>query len=62
MTSTLLPLSRREFLWRSGGGLGGLALAHLLGSEGLLADASLSSAKQAARLISHAPVLRATAA
>ncbi len=30
------PLSRREFLWRSGGGLGGIALASLLGSEGLL--------------------------
>jgi hypothetical protein len=29
--------SRREFLWRSGGGLGGLALASLLGEEGLLA-------------------------
>ncbi len=29
---------RREFLWRFGGGLGGIALAHLLGSEGLLAD------------------------
>jgi hypothetical protein len=28
---------RRDFLWRSGGGLGGIALAHLLGSEGLLA-------------------------
>src|SRR3954451_18919553 len=27
---------RREFLWRCGGGLGGVALAHLLGSEGLL--------------------------
>ena len=32
-------LSRREFLWQSGGGLGGLALASLLGSEGLLAGA-----------------------
>jgi uncharacterized protein DUF1501 len=31
------PVSRREFLWRSGGGLGGIALASLLGSEGLLA-------------------------
>jgi hypothetical protein len=31
------PLSRREFLWTSGGGLGGLALASLLGGEGLLA-------------------------
>ena len=31
--------SRREFLWNAGGGLGGLALASLLGTEGLLADA-----------------------
>src|SRR5882762_4672760 len=30
-------LSRREFLWRFGGGLGGVALAHLLGQHGLLA-------------------------
>jgi hypothetical protein len=29
--------SRRDFLWRLGGGLGGIALAHLLGEEGLLA-------------------------
>jgi hypothetical protein len=29
--------SRREFLWRAGGGLGGIALAHLLGAEKLLA-------------------------
>jgi hypothetical protein len=34
------PVSRREFLWRSGGGLGGLALASLLGGEGLLATAA----------------------
>lgn len=27
------PLSRREFLWRSGGGLGGLALSSLLSGE-----------------------------
>jgi hypothetical protein len=31
------PLSRRDFLWRSGGGLGGIALASLLRSEALLA-------------------------
>ena len=31
------PLSRREFLFRSGGGLGGIALAGLLGGEKLLA-------------------------
>jgi hypothetical protein len=30
-------LSRREFLWHSGGGLGGIALAALLNDEGLLA-------------------------
>ncbi len=31
-------LDRRTFLWQLGGGLGGIALAHLLGSEGLLAN------------------------
>src|SRR5216117_1779960 len=30
-------IDRREFLWRFGGGLGGIALAHLLGRRGLLA-------------------------
>jgi len=30
--------TRRDFLWQAGGGLGGIALAHLLGREGLLAD------------------------
>jgi hypothetical protein len=29
---------RREFLWNLGGGLGGIALAHLLGQGGLLAN------------------------
>lgn len=29
---------RREFLWRFGGGLGGIALAQLLGEQGLLAE------------------------
>lgn len=29
-------MNRRDFLWRSGGGLGGIALASLLGSEGAL--------------------------
>ncbi len=38
--------SRREFLWRSGGGLGGIALATLLGEQGLLA-AEAGSAKPA---------------
>ena len=30
--------SRREFLWRFGGGVGGVALAQLLGRQGLLAE------------------------
>jgi hypothetical protein len=30
-------LDRRSFLWHAGGGLGGIALSYLLGSEGLLA-------------------------
>ena len=29
-------VDRREFLWRFGGGLGGIALAQMLGTEGLL--------------------------
>ena len=32
-----LPKTRREFLWRLGGGLGGIALVDLLGREGLIA-------------------------
>ena len=32
-------IDRREFLWRFGGGLGGIALTHLLAQNGLLADA-----------------------
>src|SRR5438270_12497295 len=31
--------ARRDFLWRLGGGLGGIAMAHLLGNQGLLASA-----------------------
>src|SRR5688572_21529582 len=31
-------VSRREFLWQYGGGLGGVALAHLLARQGALAD------------------------
>ncbi|WP_422928229.1 DUF1501 domain-containing protein [Singulisphaera sp. PoT] len=33
---------RRDFLWRAGGGLGGIALAHLLGSQGMLEGAEAS--------------------
>ncbi len=34
-----MAATRREFLWRTGGGFGGLALASLLGEDGALADA-----------------------
>src|SRR5688572_23048514 len=33
------PLSRRDFLWQAGGGLGGIALASLLGQDAAFADA-----------------------
>src|SRR5437667_10159875 len=36
---TPIMRSRRDFLWRFGGGLGGIALTQLLGQHGLLADA-----------------------
>ncbi len=40
---------RREFLWRFGGGLGGIAMAHLLGQQGLIAaDKSGANAIKAA--------------
>src|SRR5882672_10747345 len=35
-------VTRREFLWRFGGGLGGIAMAHLLGQHGLLANTPAS--------------------
>jgi hypothetical protein len=41
--------SRREFLWRSGGGLGGIALAGMLGRDGLLADEPAPSGGSSAR-------------
>jgi hypothetical protein len=33
-----MAMNRRDFLWNSGGGLGGIALAQLLGESGLLAQ------------------------
>src|SRR5690349_2599245 len=44
------PSSRRDFLWRFGGGLGGIALANLLGNDRLLLAASGSP-----RLPQYAP-------
>jgi hypothetical protein len=39
------PLTRREFLWRSGGGLGGVALASMLGESGALAGGGMFDGK-----------------
>ena len=39
--STETAISRREFLWRSGGGLGGIALASMLGGERALAGGGM---------------------
>src|SRR6185503_17708982 len=47
LTSAAPILSRREFLWRSGGGLGGIALASLLGEAGLLGQLPEQNAKPA---------------
>ncbi len=48
---------RREFLWRLGGGLGGIALASMLGREGLLAGQSeiQNLTSQISRLPHHPP-------
>src|SRR6187455_2667897 len=44
---------RREFLWRFGGGLGGVALAHLLGQDRLLADAQQNISAHAGLPLPH---------
>lgn len=49
-------LSRREFLWRSGGGLGGVALAQMLGQQRLLGNEGVSgSGLRADGGLHHAP-------
>jgi hypothetical protein len=44
-----MPTSRRDFLWRLGGGLGGIALASILGEEGLLAGDVAATRSRAAK-------------
>ena len=54
-------MNRRDFLWGSGGGLGGIALASLLGSDGLLAAEGGASAPLRPRPdggLHHAPKAR----
>ena len=43
--SAAQSVTRREFLWRSGGGLGGIALASLLGGERALAGGGMFNGK-----------------
>ena len=45
--------SRREFLWNMGGGLGGIALAQMLGDGGLLAADGKSTQAQTVDGIHH---------
>jgi len=47
MKCTKTCWSRREFLFQSGGGVSGLALAYLMNREGLLAADKLAEACQA---------------
>ena len=42
--STSAPLSRRDFLWQSGGGLGGVALASMFGAEDTVRAAASAEA------------------
>src|SRR4051812_2565230 len=44
-----MDTSRRDFLWRLGGGLGGIALVSMLGNEGLLASDALARPRSALR-------------
>jgi hypothetical protein len=53
-TLTNVSIPRREFLWRSGGGLGGIALASLLQNDGLL-PAAESPGKGAVLSALHHP-------
>jgi Protein of unknown function (DUF1501) len=48
-----IPVDRRKFLWEVGGGLGGIALAHLLNGDGLLAAATQSRAGGALERLHH---------
>lgn len=50
-----MDLSRREFLTRSGGGMGGLALTSLLGQEGMLAGSKVLAADGTAASGMHHP-------
>src|SRR5687768_11130896 len=48
-------ISRRELLWRVGGGFGGVALTHLLSEQGLFAAENSSESKGVLQALRHAP-------
>ncbi len=52
---TLPPIDRRQFLWQSGGGLGGIALASLLEGDRTLAAAEPRPDAAIQRVIHHPP-------
>ena len=53
--SSLQLLDRRRFLWQSGGGLGGVALASLLRDEGSLGAAQPAPGATVERVLHHPP-------
>ena len=55
-----IPLSRRELLTRAGGGAGLLALAGLLGDEGLLTSQANAAAASPSRWVASARVRAAS--
>ena len=54
-TGTLPPIDRRQFLWQSGGGLGGVALASLLEGDRTLDAAEPRPDATVQRVIHHPP-------
>jgi hypothetical protein len=55
VTSTNRPASRREFLWHFGGGLGGIALAHLVAEDASTAQAGAAPRKAGLACVAHHP-------
>ncbi len=49
------PVSRRQFLWQSGGGLGGIALAGMLAREGALGAPTPVATPGVVRVLHHPP-------
>src|SRR5262249_20828032 len=50
--------SRRRFLWQTGGGLGGIALAQMLGQQGLIAESPAKPQAAGFEGLHHRPRVR----